>query len=169
MNQSKSDPQQVPEDAVIGSPDLLRTCCRTSTRRKSIKEEPESLQPLTRTRGGTRRGVAEAAVEQERNEIPPKTPAAAARSTHRRAPSVSIQKQKTEAPKDESSVQRVYSTRRSVRLLEKTLEELTLMEDRNIQPVKMDDLSEEMAIGSEKSDGSSENGMSCYCLFILFS
>lgn len=135
---------------MIGSPDVPRTSCKTSTKRKPIKEEPESLQPITRTRRGARRGVAEE--QQERNEIP-KTPAAP--STHRRA------QQKMEARKDESSVQRVYSTRRSVRLLEKTMEKMTLTEDnRNIQPLKIGEFTEEMA------DGSSEKGMSSNCLLI---
>ncbi|PON38989.1 hypothetical protein PanWU01x14_308050 [Parasponia andersonii] len=143
---------QFPEDAVIGSPDVPRTCCRTSTRRRPFKAEPESSQPaLTRSRRGTRRGVVEEeAVDFERNEIP-NTPAAL--SARRRAPSISAHS-KLEAPKDESSVQqRVYSTRRSVRLLEKTMEKLTLKEeDRNIQPLKMDELCDEIANGSSQNE-----------------
>ncbi|PON98391.1 hypothetical protein TorRG33x02_056250 [Trema orientale] len=144
---------QFPEDTVIGSPDVPPTSCRTSTRRRPIKAEPESSQPaLTRSRRGTRRGVVEEeAVDFERNEIP-NTPAAM--SAHRRAPSISAHP-KMEAPKDESSVQqRVYSTRRSVRLLEKTMEKLTLtVEGRNIQPLKMEDeLCDEIANGSSENE-----------------
>lgn len=135
-------------------PDVSRTAGRTSTRRKPIREEPES-EPLTRTRGGTRGRVVEE-VDQERSGVP-KTPAAP--SSRRRAPADSARQ------KEENSVQKVYGTRRSVRLLEKNMEKLSLKEDGELGPLKIDELTREIFSGSEKSNGSSfEKGMFCICL-----
>lgn len=125
---------------MTGTPNVPRTTCRTSARRKPISKEPESSQILTRTSRTTRRGGVAEEADQESIEVVPKTPAAP--SSRRRAPPVSA-RQKTETQKEESSVQRAYSTRRSVRLLEKTMEELSLVENRKIQPLKIDDLSKE--------------------------
>ncbi|KAF2306652.1 hypothetical protein GH714_020100 [Hevea brasiliensis] len=60
-NEPRSNPQESPERTTNAEP---RTACRTSTRRKPINVEPESSQPVTRTRRATRRTVAEEA-EQE--------------------------------------------------------------------------------------------------------
>lgn len=125
---------------MTGTPNVPRTTCRTSARRKPISKEPESSQILTRTRRTTRQGGVAEEADQESIEVVPKTPAAP--SSRRRAPPVSA-RQKTEAQKEESSVQRAYSTRRSVRLLEKTMEELSLVDNRKIQPSKIDELSKE--------------------------
>lgn len=136
-------------------PDIPRTACRTSTRRKPIKEEPESSQPLTRTRCGTRVRVVEV-VDQERNEVP-KTPAVP--SNRRRTPAASARQ------KEGSAVHGVYSTRRSVRLLGKNMEKLSLMEDAKHEPLKIDQLTKDIFSGSERSDGSSfEKGMFCHVI-----
>ncbi|KAF3964027.1 hypothetical protein CMV_011648 [Castanea mollissima] len=69
-------------------------------------------------------------------------------STRRRAPATSaLRKLETE-----NSVQRVYSTRHSVRLLEKNLGKMNLVENGKSEPVKIDDLSEEMTDSSEISE-----------------
>ncbi|XP_030935194.1 uncharacterized protein LOC115960431 isoform X3 [Quercus lobata] len=69
-------------------------------------------------------------------------------STRRKAPATSaLRKLETE-----NSVQRVYSTRHSVRLLEKNLGKMSLVENGKSEPVKIDDLSEEMANSSEISE-----------------
>ncbi|KAM6550377.1 hypothetical protein CsatB_000185 [Cannabis sativa] len=130
LNQPRSDDAQVDEDLVLLSPDP-KTSCRTSTRtRKPVLPEPETLQPGTRTRRGT---VA--------------TPAA--RSTRGKVPSSTV--------KDQISVQKTaaYSTRRSVRTLEKTMENLTLASSR-----KSNDFSEEMADAAEKMDAEIEKEVS---------
>ncbi|KAF3432682.1 hypothetical protein FNV43_RR23784 [Rhamnella rubrinervis] len=144
FDQSKSDLQQSPEKT-MKVPDVPRTACRTSTRRKPVREQPESSQPLTRTRGGTKGSVVEE-VDQERSNVP-KTPAAL--SSRRRAPAASA------SQKEETSVQTVYGTRRSVRLLEKNMQKLSMKEDGKPGPLKIDELTREIFSGSEKSDGSS--------------
>ncbi|XP_034711522.1 altered inheritance of mitochondria protein 21-like isoform X2 [Vitis riparia] len=115
LNPSESQNPQSPEKPEIGSPEIPRTVCRTSTRRRPIKaaEEPESSQTLTRTHRGTRRIKEE--VNQEKSEVR-QTPAVP--SSRKRAPAASA-RQKTVTRVEQSSVQRVYSTRRSARLSEK--------------------------------------------------
>ncbi|XP_062094408.1 uncharacterized protein LOC133800460 isoform X2 [Humulus lupulus] len=143
LNQPKSDDAQLDDESVLGSPDP-RTSCRTSTRRKPVMVEPKSLQPMTRTQRGTaaRGGVAE---EPERNDVPITTPAA--RSTRRRAPSSSV--------KDEISVQTAaYSTRRSVRVLEKTMQNLSIASNRKAKEDKV--FSEEMTEAAEEMDAEIE-------------
>ncbi|KAL5565132.1 hypothetical protein UlMin_028296 [Ulmus minor] len=115
LNKSTSDSQQFPEETMIGSPEAPRTSCRTTTRQKPIKEE-------------------------QGNSDVHNTPAPL--TGRRRAVPVSA-RQRTESCKVESLVQRVYSTRRSVRLLEKTMEKLTMDEDGNTESIKMDDLDDD--------------------------
>ncbi|KAM1407652.1 hypothetical protein ACFX2F_002203 [Malus domestica] len=147
---------QSPQKTMNGSLSIPRTAGRTSVRRKPIIEEPESSQTLTRSRRGTRREVAEEVVDQEKTEVVPKTPAAP--STRRRAPAASAC-QKMETQKETASVQKsVYNTRRSVRLLEKTMASLSLGYE-NTMPLKMNELSTEMNNDSEKTDdGSVDEG-----------
>ncbi|KAI5347328.1 PREDICTED: dentin sialophospho [Prunus dulcis] len=141
LNQSKSDTQQSPEKTMNGSLSIPRTAGRTSTRRKPIQVEPESSQPLTQSRRGTRRAVSEE-MDQEKTEVP-KTPAAP--NTRRRAPAASSRQNTTQ--KENPSVQSVYNTRRSVRLLEKNMEKLSL-DYENSMSFKMDELSTEINNGS---------------------
>ncbi|CAK7340122.1 unnamed protein product [Dovyalis caffra] len=156
INAPKFDPQQSPKKAMPESPEIPQTSCRTSTRKKPFRIEPESSQKsLTRTRCTTRRTVAveghssrkmetkmmESVGDQENNNVP-KTPAT--RSSRRMAPAVSARR-KVDAKKEElSSVQRVYSTRHSVRLLEKSMEELGLKDKGSVGPLKMDGLCKEI-------------------------
>lgn len=93
---------------------MPRTVTRTSTRRKPVKEEPETAQLTTRTRGRTRRVID---LDLDRENKVMDTPAA-----------------KVVTP----AVQTAYNTRRSVRLLEKSLAGLSLKE-----AVKMDALVDE--------------------------
>ncbi|CAL9009003.1 unnamed protein product [Prunus brigantina] len=141
LNQSKSDPQQSPEKTMNGSLSIPRTAGRTSTRRKPIQVEPESSQPLTQSRRGTRRAVSEE-MDQEKTEVP-KTPAAP--NTRRRAPAASARQNTTQ--KENPSVQSVYNTRRSVRLLEKNMAKLSLDYESSMS-FKMDELSTEINNGS---------------------
>jgi hypothetical protein len=171
----KSDSQQSPEKA--GSNEILQTSCRTSTRNKPLRIEPESSQkPLTRTPCTTRRRIiggdgdqenknanhpetpamptsrnrtsatsarrkmVEIAEDQQKNNVP-KTPAA--NSCRRMAPAVSARR-KVEAQKEEVSVQRVYSTRQSLRLLEKSMGGMSLKEKGSVGPLKMDELCKEI-------------------------
>ncbi|CAN6564592.1 unnamed protein product [Malus baccata var. baccata] len=147
---------QSPQKTMNGSLSIPRTAARTSARRRPITEEPESSQPLTRNhRGGIRRAVAEEVVDLEMAEVVPKTPAAP--STRSRAPAASA-RQKTETQKETASVQKsVYNTRRSVRLLEKTMANLSLGYE-NSMPLKMNELSSEINNDSEKTDVSVDEG-----------
>ncbi|KAM2031245.1 hypothetical protein FF2_041776 [Malus domestica] len=147
---------QSPQKTMNGSLSIPRTAARTSARRRPIAEEPESSQPLTRNhRGGTRRAVAEEVVDLEMAEVVPKTPAAP--STRSRAPAASA-RQKTETQKETASVQKsMYNTRRSVRLLERTMANLSLGYE-NSMPLKMNELSSEINNDSEKTDVSVDEG-----------
>ncbi|KAL5834611.1 hypothetical protein ACOSQ4_014108 [Xanthoceras sorbifolium] len=122
LNQS-----QLPENAVPESPSIPRTATRTSVRRKPIKEEPETAQPMTRTRRTTRKVIDQ---DLETPEV----------QTGRRRTQAISDRRKVE----EASVQRgAYSTRRSVRLLEKSMGDLSLKEERGMtETVKMDVLDE---------------------------
>ncbi|XP_057463037.1 uncharacterized protein LOC130753110 isoform X2 [Actinidia eriantha] len=140
-------------ESSFASPCGPRTGCRTSTRRKTVKEEPESLKILTRTRLSTRRTIA-GDVENAKLDVP-ETPAMP--SGRKRAPAASARRKieaqlkeededknnavasahrKMETPmREEISVQKVYSTRRSTRLLEKKMMELDLNKKEGIEPV----------------------------------
>ncbi|KAL5564501.1 hypothetical protein UlMin_027665 [Ulmus minor] len=128
LNKSTSDSQQFPEETMIGSPEAPRTSCRTTTRQKPIKEEQGN--------------------SDVHNSPAPLT-------SRRRAVPVSA-RQRTESRKVESLVQRVYSTRRSVRLLEKTMEKLTMDEDGNTESIKMDDLDDDSTNFGDNSQTISE-------------
>lgn len=172
---------QSPEKATAGSPEVLHTSCRTSTRKKPLRIEPESSQqPSTRTPCTTRRRVIGGDDDEEnKNANHPETPAVpasrkrtsatsarrkmetkvmeivedqqkknvsktpAARSCRRMAPSDSARR-KVEAQKEEVSVQRVYSTRQSLRLLEKSMGGMSLKEKESVGPLKMDGLFKEI-------------------------
>ncbi|EEF42333.1 A-kinase anchor protein 200 [Ricinus communis] len=76
-----------------------------------------------------------AAVGEEKSDVP-ETPAI--RSSRSKAPVVSTKKKI-----EEKSVQRVYGTRHSVRLLEKSLADLSVKEKRTVEVVKIEGLCEE--------------------------
>lgn len=136
---SESKTQQSAEELVIGSPEVPRTACRTTTRRKPVKES-ESSQPLTRTRGATRRRTKEE-FEEEKNDVPATPTMASSRTT---AP-VASTRRKTEIAKEPIQMGSLaYSTRRSVRLAEKQLAELSLNGRGKTKPIKIDDFSKEM-------------------------
>ncbi|KAH8481213.1 hypothetical protein H0E87_031249 [Populus deltoides] len=114
------------------TPIMLARRIRTSTASARYKMESKSIESVE---------------NQEKNNVP-KTPAA--RSSRRRAPAVSA-RGKVEAQNEEKSVQRVYSTRHSVRLLEKGMEGLGLKEKERVRPLKMDGLCWETE-GAETKD-----------------
>ncbi|XVF06920.1 hypothetical protein REPUB_Repub06bG0092500 [Reevesia pubescens] len=157
MDQSQS-PEKTMNKSSQGIPS---TVSRTSTRRKTTKEEPQSTQSTTRTRRTTRRTMESSEENNNVNvpEIPvmstttrrraqktePKpevkehknsdlleTPAS---QSGRRRPGVGSNRRKVEAQKDEGSVQQGYGTRRSVRLVE--MGWLTLKESEKMEPVKI--------------------------------
>ncbi|KAJ6433837.1 hypothetical protein OIU84_017526 [Salix udensis] len=184
---------QSPEKATAGSPEVLHTSCRTSTRKKPLRVEPESSQqPSTRTPCTTRRRVIGGDDDQEnKNANHPETPAVpasrkrtsatsarrkmetkvmeivedqqkknvpktpAARSCRRMAPSDSARR-KVEAQKEEVSVQRVYSTRQSLRLLEKSMGGMSLKEKESVGPLKMDGLFKEIEDVEMKEESGSD-------------
>ncbi|XP_059459589.1 uncharacterized protein LOC132189087 isoform X2 [Corylus avellana] len=192
LNPSDSDLSKPVEEALNGSPDIPRTACRTSTRRKPIKDEPKSTQPLSRTRRGTRGRTAEDIDQENKDVNVPITPAAPSGSrrasvaassrrnietqmkedeedkkkeaqgrsavpSSRGRPPVASARRKLETQKEVNSVQRVYSTRRSVRLLENNMAKLSMMENGSAEPIKIDrDLFEEMGNSSETSEVSVE-------------
>lgn len=173
---------QWPEKTVATeSPLIPRTAYRTSTRKKSIKEDPDTVQPMTKTCRTARKPLDKDLGQKNQNANVAETPAVPV--SRRRAPAASASKKmgtqvkdnvekemscgvKTETPmaqtgrgrvaqvgstrrKLEESVQRVYSTRRSVRLLEKTLDDLSLKDVAKEESVKMVSLDE-----TEEKDGS---------------
>ncbi|KAJ0014796.1 hypothetical protein Pint_21582 [Pistacia integerrima] len=180
MNQSQS-PEKT---TVTESPLIPRTANRTSTQRKAIKEDPETVQPMTRTRRTTRKTLDKDLEQENQNVNVGETPAVP--GSRGRKPAASASKKtgtqvkdnvvqemscgvETETPMaqtgrrraaqvgstrrklEEEPVQRVYSTRRSVRLLEKSLADLSLKDEEKEEPVKMDVLDE-----TEEKDASSK-------------
>lgn len=155
-----------PEKSVNTHQSVPRTGYRTSTRQKPMREEDESLQSLTRTRrGGTRRRIT--GDEEEAVTI-----TLTGRSSRKKAPAVQLKESEEDQKNGDQrgtrastmeekskTVQRVYSTRRSVRLSEKKVMELNSMEKERTQPIKMDSFSEEMG---EVSENMVEHGT---CLF----
>lgn len=167
-----------------GTPDVARTATRMSTRRKPSKEqqEPESSMMSSRTSRRTRKMPSEKAVQDCGGVNLLETPATPATRGKGQAASAR-QKAKIlhqEGEKDEGNkkvpedsvmesrlkkppVQKVYSTRRSVRLLEKTMADLTLADKKTIEPIKMDELDTETAakeVKEEAEDIKNAAGMS---------
>ncbi|XWS42901.1 hypothetical protein CRYUN_Cryun16bG0054200 [Craigia yunnanensis] len=173
MNQSQS-PQKTMNKS---SQDIPSTATRTSTRRKTTQEEPQSTQPTTRTRRMTRRTME--LDEENKNVHVPETPGMAtttrrraqkteseveepkksdlletpALQSGRRRPGVGSTRRKVEAQK-EGSVQQGYGTRRSVRLLDKCMAGSSLKESEIMEPVKIDEMAEDET--EENKNGQSE-------------
>ncbi|KAJ7982695.1 Zinc finger, CCHC-type [Quillaja saponaria] len=188
LNPNESNSQQVP-----ATPDT-HTACRTSIRRKPIKEDSEcSMQSLPRR--GAREAAAEGTDQENKDLNVPETPAMP--SNRRRGPAASTRRKKEtqmgedekkegqqkssavletpaapasrrraagltasrkiETPIEGSSVQRAYSTRRSVRLLEKNMSKMDLLDDtEKTEPLTIDEISEETSCGTEISYASVE-------------
>ncbi|XP_030542473.1 titin homolog isoform X2 [Rhodamnia argentea] len=153
---------QSPEKAPPETPAVPRTATRASARAKPAKD-PDSSLAMSRARRSamSSRHVA----DQENKQVNlPDTPAVpitgkrAGLASARRRQEAMKRDEKTEeenqvVPKSStvkstqrkarvSAAPRVYSTRRSVRLLEKSMSELKLSEERasEVEPIKMDDL-----------------------------
>ncbi|KAF2288031.1 hypothetical protein GH714_004003 [Hevea brasiliensis] len=92
-------------------------------------------------------GEDEKLVGQEKSDVP-ETPAI--RTSRSKTPAVSTRR-KIEGQKDEKSVQTVYATRQSVRLLEKSMAELSL-EKRRVEAVKIEGLCEKTKEVEQKND-----------------
>ncbi|GFY83936.1 hypothetical protein Acr_03g0007100 [Actinidia rufa] len=159
---------ELPEKTVIVSPCNPRTGYRTSTRRKPVKEEPESSKILTRTSLSSRRTIA-GEVQNAKPDVPEtpsmpsgrkRAPAASARrkieaqlneEDEDKNNAVASARRKMETPmREEISVQKAYSTRRSTRLLEKKMTELDLNNKEGIEPVHFE-TSEEMPSDLERN------------------
>ncbi|CAM8877691.1 unnamed protein product [Rhodiola kirilowii] len=139
---------QTPEKAEARSPEVPRTVTRTSTRARKPPVtvlESGGVVPQSRSRT-SRKLVGDDTVEDDKKDLT-KTPAVA--SSRKRAPGAASRK-KVEAV----SVQKVYSTRRSVRLVEKQLSELCLEDStKRTQPIKIDnELSSELTESGVKGD-----------------
>ncbi|XP_073314457.1 uncharacterized protein [Primulina huaijiensis] len=137
-----------PAKLEVTSPYVPPTGGRTTRRRTIAKEEPQTLQPMTRTRGTARK--TQAKNKEESRADATETPTVVAQSSRRRVPVASAcrkmesqfkecaeEDEKKGVPltpvalevtgrrrglKKESEVRRVYSTRRSARLAEKNVE-----------------------------------------------
>ncbi|KAI4322049.1 hypothetical protein L6164_021773 [Bauhinia variegata] len=161
-----------PDAEVVGTPQIHRTASRNSARRKSVREEPESSKVSTRVRRGTRAGNAEGNDQENKHLNVPATPAMPTSRT--RAPAISTRRkkethvqedEKIDAPKtpaappstgmrgagrsvsskvESTGGTAVQRTRRSVRLLEKSLADMRLMDTDETGRVMLDEISEEM-------------------------
>ncbi|PIN03637.1 hypothetical protein CDL12_23837 [Handroanthus impetiginosus] len=147
----------------VTSPYVPPTGGRSTRRRNVLKEEPETAKPTTRSRRMTRMTVVK---DPDASQVDAtETPAAMARTTRKKASMASacrkmdsqlkecVEEEKkdatmTPAPlgvtsrrravKEESAFKRVYSTRRSVRLAEKSAGLLKEVENENPGPLKKD-------------------------------
>ncbi|KAK8698267.1 hypothetical protein V6N13_114392 [Hibiscus sabdariffa] len=139
QNQSQS-----PEKTV--NKEILGTVTRTSTRRKPSKDEHQSTQSTIRTRKSARKttgveenknlNVPEIEVKDQRKSDVTETPL----PSGRRRPGVESTRSRVKDLK-EGSLQRVYGTRQSVRLLEKSMAGLCIKESEK-KPVKVDEMVE---------------------------
>ena len=136
LNPVEADVEQFQEEKVVGTPDGHRTASRTSTRRKDVNVPVTPAMPSTRRRApsiSTRRKKEAQMPEDEKNggqgkpTDVPITPAAPTTRT------------------------RAYNTRRSVRLLEKNMSRMNLLET-DIGLVKIDDVSEDSSNVSQKTE-----------------
>ncbi|KAG4135864.1 hypothetical protein ERO13_D08G243500v2 [Gossypium hirsutum] len=143
------------------SQEIPSTISRTSTRRKPTKEEHQTAQSTVRTRKMTRRT---AELDEENKNLNVTETPAVTTNTSRRAKKIEseVKDQKksdlVETPalqsgrrrpgvgstrrKVEDTLQTGYGTRRSVRLLEKCMEGLSLKESEKMEPVKADEMVE---------------------------
>ncbi|XP_056165013.1 uncharacterized protein LOC115673323 isoform X3 [Syzygium oleosum] len=158
-NVAMQSPEKAPPETLA----VLRTATRASARAKPTKD-PDSSQVVSRARRSTV-GSRHAAADQENKQVNlpdtpavPKTGKRAGLASARRRPEATKREEKNEeenrdVPKSStvkgtqrqaraSAVPRVYSTRRSARLLEKSMSELKVSEERasELEPIKMDDL-----------------------------
>lgn len=180
-----------PKEGDVGTPDIRpRTVSRTSTQRKA-RNEPESSKVTSRVRRVPAAGTGEGVVEQEnKDNNVPATPAAVPPSSRRRVPAPSTRRSKKEAemleededkgkPKTAVAAPRSrtratgrsactkietsgYSTRRSVRLIGKSLSKMSLMDTEDEGLSKIGDVSEELSGVSEHVEEDSsvtEKGM----------
>ncbi|XP_073037708.1 uncharacterized protein [Primulina eburnea] len=147
-SESAQSSVESPAKLEVTSPYVPPTGGRTTRRRTTAKEEPQTLQPMTRTRGTARK--TQAKNKEESRADATETPTVVAQPSRRRVPVASAcrkmesqfkecaeEDEKKGVPltpvalevtgrrrgmKKESEVRRVYSTRRSARLAEKNVE-----------------------------------------------
>ncbi|PPS01351.1 hypothetical protein GOBAR_AA19325 [Gossypium barbadense] len=122
-NQSQS-PEKIMNKT---SQEIPSTIFRTSTRRKPTKEEHQTAQ-------STRAKKTEPEVKDQRKSDLVETPAL---QSGRRKPGVGSTRRKVE-----DTLQTGYGTRRSVRLLEKCMEGLSLKESEKMEPLKVNEMVE---------------------------
>ncbi|KAI4295310.1 hypothetical protein L6164_035370 [Bauhinia variegata] len=176
LNPVESDyTEQFPDEKVVGTPQIHRTACRTSTRKKPVTVEPETLKVSTRLRRGTRAGNAEGNDQENKDLNVPATPVMP--SSRTRASAISTRRKKESHMKEDVNIENidvpktpaappssrirgagrsvsrklettggtaVQCTRRSMRLLEKGLADMSLMDTEDTEHEKNDEISEEM-------------------------
>ncbi|CAH8325544.1 unnamed protein product [Eruca vesicaria subsp. sativa] len=161
MNQSESTRDLSPTSVAKNMPSAARTAART-TRRKT-KDETQPSELVTRSCLVTSKSLAGEMEQENRNtnvdpSLPPSRRRAAVASV-----AVNLEESKTPAVRStrraqpaaaSESVQRVYSTRRSVKLLEESMADLSLKT--NATSKKKEDADSEGSKLQEKSEDSSE-------------
>ncbi|KAK4788465.1 hypothetical protein SAY86_019784 [Trapa natans] len=129
---TESNTEKLMDTDLCRTPGVARTATRMSTRRKPCKEIQEPQSTVTRSCRSTRKVPGEKSIQvdddkDKMNEIVPK------------------EEQVMPGKQKKPLSQKVYSTRRSVRLLDKTMAGLTLKDDKTVEPIKMNELDMETA------------------------
>ncbi|KAK4403739.1 hypothetical protein Sango_0742500 [Sesamum angolense] len=158
----------------VTSPYVPPTGGRSTRRRNVAKEEPETVKPMTRTRRTACKTLVKDADESQADVT--ETPALVAQTNRKKSQMASacrkmdsqlmecVEEEKkdvlmTPAPmgvtsrrrrvKEESAVQKVYSTRRSVRLAEKNVEKLNVAENEGSELFKKELLTKDAGVDED--------------------
>ncbi|KAJ0244566.1 LisH domain-like protein [Hirschfeldia incana] len=162
MNQTESTRDLSPTSVAKNMPSAARTAART-TRRKT-KDETQPSELVTRSCLVTSKSLAGEMEQENRNTnvdpaLPPSRRRAAVTSVamnleESKTPAVRSTRRGAQAAAVSESVQRVYSTRRSVKLLEESMADLSLKT--NVPSKKKEDAESEGSKLEAKSEDSSE-------------
>ncbi|KAI3714040.1 hypothetical protein L1987_72630 [Smallanthus sonchifolius] len=159
LNSSRSETAgssiEFPMKIEITSPKVSYTSCRTSTWKKVKKSETE---PLLVTASRASRGVRSQLAGEVDDFL--KTPSVS--SPRKKGTTTSTRKNIVNR---ETTMQRVYNTRRSARLTEKKCIEPSVTEKETSQPVKIASFLEEVGVTSEESCGSVETSHESNIIF----
>ncbi|GAB2264966.1 hypothetical protein Dimus_000037 [Dionaea muscipula] len=148
LKQCETEASESPEKSEMTTRSLLRS----STRQRPKKEERDSSMTTIGTHRGSSRRIIVEETDQEKKDVS-RTPAAVPSRTRRGLPMGSLQKKETETPqtKGKGVEMPVYSSRRSARLLERKIRELSLEENEVLQRKFVESLQK-----TEDGDGSPE-------------
>lgn len=158
MNQFNSNAPQSPTSVVAKQPP---TATRTTRRKTTVKPEPQSSSQLVtsscRTTSKSLAGDMDQenknknVVQEPKTNNMPKTPAA--RSTRKASAAISCSSKVQESKKAEL-VQSVYSTRRSTRLLEKCMADLSLKTKETLEkPAKIEETEQKVSAQEKNPAG----------------